>query len=230
MRQLYGIEEVVSRPDLGDRAIFLTLPPIGETQRRFESELWREFEIARPRMLGALLDAALHGLRTLDRVHLDRLPRMADFALWAAACEPALWPAGSFARAYAANRRAAIESIIEADPIVACVRAIMVDRPMWTGSASDLLRLCAESARGDIARGTAWVTNPRALAGRLRRPQSFLRILGIEITFSREGRGGTRIIRVSANTENSVSTVSILGAAHGNGSRGDQVILAEVGE
>jgi len=46
VRQLYGIEEVVSRPDLGDRAIFLTLPPIGETQRRFESELWREFEIA----------------------------------------------------------------------------------------------------------------------------------------------------------------------------------------
>ena len=77
---LNGIEEVISRPDLGDRAIFLTLPPIGEAQRRFESELWREFEIARPRMLGALLDAAVHGLRTLHRVHLDRLPRMADFA------------------------------------------------------------------------------------------------------------------------------------------------------
>jgi hypothetical protein len=33
-------------------------------------------------MLGALLDAAVHGLRTLGRVHLDRLPRMADFAIW----------------------------------------------------------------------------------------------------------------------------------------------------
>jgi hypothetical protein len=72
---LNGIEEVVSRPDLGDRAIFLTLAPIGEAQRRPESELWREFEIARPRMLGALLDAAVHGLRVLGRVHLDRLPR-----------------------------------------------------------------------------------------------------------------------------------------------------------
>jgi hypothetical protein len=39
---------------------------------------------------------------------------MADFALWATACETALWPAGTFARACAANRRAAIESIIEA--------------------------------------------------------------------------------------------------------------------
>ena len=65
----------------------------------------------------------------------------------------------------------------------------MSDRTSWSGSASDLLRLCAESARDDIARGGAWVAkNPRALAGRLRRAQTFLRTLGIEITFSREGR------------------------------------------
>ena len=70
-------------------------------------------------MLGALLDAVVHGLRAMNRVRPDRLPRMADFALWAAACETALWPAGTFARAYAANRRAAIEGIIDADPVPA---------------------------------------------------------------------------------------------------------------
>src|SRR5262249_40489744 len=88
---LNGIEDVVSRPDLGDRAIFLTLPPIGEAQRRPETELWREFEIARPGILGALLDAAVHGLRAIGRIQLDRLPRMADFALWATACETTLY-------------------------------------------------------------------------------------------------------------------------------------------
>src|SRR5215510_8761851 len=163
---LNGIEEVISRPDLGDRAIFLTLAPIGEALRRPENELWREFEIARPRILGALLDAAAHGLRTLGRVHLDRLPRMADFALWAVACEPALWPAGTFARAYAANRTAAIEGLIEADPVATCVRELMAERSTWTGSASDLVRLCADHARADISSGTAWAKNPRALAGR----------------------------------------------------------------
>ena len=125
---LNGIEDVIGRPDLADRPIFLSLAPIGEAKRRPESELWREFEIARPRIMGALLDAAVHGRHALGRVNLDRLPRMADFALWATACETALWPAGTFARAYAANRRAAIESIIEADPIATRVRAIMVDR------------------------------------------------------------------------------------------------------
>jgi len=225
---LNGIEEVISRPDLGDRAIFLTLTPIGEAQRRPETELWREFEIARPRILGALLDAVVHGLRAMGGAQLDRLPRMADFAVWVTACETALWPAGTFARAYAANRRAAIDSIIEADPIATCVRAIMVDRTIWSGSASDLLHLCVESARDDVSRGLAWAKNPRALAGRLRRAQTFLRALGIEITFSREGRMGTRMIRVSTNVENCVSTVSIVGGARTNGSARDQPGVAGV--
>jgi hypothetical protein len=121
---LNGIEDVISRPDLADRAIFLTLSPIAERQRRSEAELWREFEMARPRVLGALLDAAAHGLRALSGLgyRLEQLPRMAYFTVWAGACETALWPAGTFARAYEANRRAAIESMIDADPVASCVR------------------------------------------------------------------------------------------------------------
>jgi hypothetical protein len=216
-----GIEEVISRPDLGDRAIFLTLAPIGEAQRRPESELWREFEIARPRMLGALLDAVVHGLRAMGGVHLDRLPRMADFAVWATACEQALWPAGTFARAYAANRRTAIDGMIDADPVAACVRGLMAKRSTWTGSAADLLR-AADFADDEVwKRSAGWPKTPRALAGRLRRAQTFLRTLGIEVTFSREGRAGTRMISVSTSAEHTVSTVS---SARHNGSRLDQNI------
>ncbi len=65
---------------------------------------------------------------------------MADLALWATACETAVWPAGTFARAYRANRTAAIENAIEADPVAACVRALMAERGSWTGSAADLLQ------------------------------------------------------------------------------------------
>src|SRR5262249_8785994 len=56
------------------------LAPIGEVQRRSENELWRGFEIARPRILGALLDAVVHGLRTLRRVHLEAAADDADGA------------------------------------------------------------------------------------------------------------------------------------------------------
>jgi len=68
-----------------------------------ERQLWREFEIARPRILGSLLDAAVHGLRNVAGIHLDEPPRMADFAVWATACETAFWPAGTFSQAYQAN-------------------------------------------------------------------------------------------------------------------------------
>jgi hypothetical protein len=158
---LNGIEDVVTRPDLADRGLFVTLPSISEAQRRPEKNLWREFELVRPRLLGALLEAASHGLRTLPGVRLDRLPRMADFAIWAAACESALWQAGTFERAYERNRRAAIEDAIEADAVAACVRALMAERGSWTGSAADLLR-----DGGDRS------STPRALAGRLRRAPS----------------------------------------------------------
>jgi len=216
-----GIEDVITRPDLADRGIFLTLTPIGEQQRRSEAELWREFDLARPRILGALLDAVVHGLQTFPGIRLTSLPRMADFALWATACETALCPAGTFASAYAANRSAGLESIIDADPVAACVREIMAERSSWIGSAADLLRAGADHSSAGISRDRMdWPKNPRALAGRLRRAQTFLRALGIDIAFSREGRGGSRITRIT------VSTVSIVSAARSNESRGDQSILA----
>jgi hypothetical protein len=40
--------------------------------------------------------------------------------------------------------------------------------------------------------------NPCALAGRLRRAQTFLRMLDLELAFGREGRSGARMIRLSA--------------------------------
>jgi hypothetical protein len=43
-----------------------------------------------------------------------------------------------------------------------------------------------------------WAKNPRALAGRLRRAQTFLRMLDIDIAFGREGRSGARMIRMTA--------------------------------
>jgi hypothetical protein len=147
----------------------------------------------------------------LPQVRLKRLPRMADFALWATARESAFGPAGTFQVTYSNNRRDAIETIIDADPVAAHVRELMADRTQWTGSASDLLQAGTN--------GTGWPKSARALAGRLRRAQTFLRTLGIEIVFGREGRLGTRIIKITAvaetRSDNNVSTVSSI-SDHGD--------------
>ena len=194
---LNGIEDIVTRPDLADRAVFLTLEPIPEERRRPEAELWAAFEAERPRILGVLLDAVVEGLKRLPETQLEKLPRMADFALWATACETALWPAGTFWSAYCGNRDEAVEGVIDADPIAAAVRAVMATRTEWTGTASDLLGALAEVAGERVAKSKTWPDSPRALAGRLRRAATFLRKIGIEIGFEREGRARTRTIHIT---------------------------------
>jgi hypothetical protein len=194
---LNGIEDIVTRPDLADRAIFLMLEPIPEERRRSEAELWAAFEAERPRILGVLLDAVVQGLKRLPETRLEKLPRMADFALWATACESALWPPGTFWAAYCGNRDEAVEGVIDADPIAASVRAVMATRTEWTGTASDLLGALAEVAGERVAKSKTWPDSPRALAGRLRRAATFLRKIGIEISFGREGRARTRTILIS---------------------------------
>lgn len=193
-----GIEDIVTRPDLADRAIFLTLEPIPEEKRRPESELWKAFEAERPQILGALLDAIVEGLRRLHEIHLPKLPRMADFALWASACETAIWPAGTFWSAYAGNRNETIENVIESDPVAAAVCAVMTERAEWTGTATDLLGALAEAAGERVAKSKTWPVNARALSGRLRRAATFLRKVGIEIEHTKEGRARTRVIHISA--------------------------------
>ena len=194
---LNGIEEIVARPDLADRAVFLTLQPIPEIRRRPEQELWAAFDAERPRVLGVLLDAVVEGLKRLPATRLEKLPRMADFALWATACETALWPAGTFWSAFCGNRDEAVEGVIDADPIAAAVRAIMATRTVWTGTASDLLGALAEVVGERVAKSKTWPDGPRALAGRLRRAATFLRKIGIEIGFGREGRARTRTISIT---------------------------------
>ena len=200
---LNGIEEIITRPDLADRAVFLILEAIPPGGRRLERDLWVAFDAERPRILGALLDAAAHGLRMLSETRLSELPRMADFALWIAACEGALWPTGTFEAAYRNNRESAIGSVIEADPVACGVRALMDGRTVWTGTATHLLahlkQRVADQGPGfdDGLASPPLPDNPRALSGRLRRAASFLRQAGIAIDFERVGQHRTRTITIT---------------------------------
>src|SRR5262249_35145621 len=191
---LNGIEDVIERPDLADRTIFLTLEPIGEEQRRPESELWAAFEAERPRILGALLDTMVVGLANRARVKLATLPRMADFAIWATACEPALWRAGTFGAAFDANRKELIEGVLDADAIATAIRGLMAAREAWVGTSSQLLHALEEVAGERVAKSKNWPSSAEALGRGLRRPATFLRKVGIEISFERDKR--TRRIRI----------------------------------
>ena len=83
----------------------------------------------------------------------------------------------------------------------------MSERSSWTGCAADLLQVSLEGTGQIPMTKIGWPKNPRALAGRLRRAQTFLRAIGIEVAFSRQGRAGNRVIKISSCFDETVGTV-----------------------
>jgi hypothetical protein len=60
-----------------------------------------------------------------------------------------------------------------------------------------------------ISRSKTWPDSPRALSGRLRRAATFLRKIGIEIAFKKEGWARTRLIHISSAPENAGAQPSV---------------------
>jgi hypothetical protein len=195
---LNGIADFVTHGDLADRAITILLPRIDEAARRTERELWAEFHAARPRLLGALLDAVSCALRRLPETRLPWLPRMADAVLWATAAEPALdLPDGSFLAAYAGARESAAEAVLEAS-LVAPYLAALAAAGGWCGTASALLARLEELA-GDAARRPGWPKRPNSLSSELRRLAPELRRAGVVVDFTRAGgRSRARLVIVES--------------------------------
>ncbi|MFN8543254.1 MAG: hypothetical protein U0807_03500 [Candidatus Binatia bacterium] len=196
-----SIDEVIARDDLADRALIVTLPRIADAARRTEEALWARYDAARPALLGALLTAASAALAALPDVRLESMPRMADFARWSAAAETALgWTSGAFVDAYAGNRKAAAETVLEASAIGAPLRALLVQRPDWSGTSTELLRdlvaLTDETTRGR----RDWPATPRGLSGQMRRLAPDLRLVGVVVDWFRApGDSRPRLLRIVAS-------------------------------
>ena len=195
-----GLSNVVARPDLVDRCVFIDCVPISDVQRRTHADVMTAFAKARPQILGILLDALAHGIRNQAQTEdAAGLPRMADFARTVAVCETIFWPAGTFRAAYDLNRAEVVEALIEADPVASAVRSLMVIRDLWEGQASDLdSRLRAIT--GHLAGGKNWPADPRILANTLRQLAPSLMKVGIDVKFHKSrDRDRKRLITITAS-------------------------------
>ena len=195
---LNGINDIITRPDLADRSLFVTLEVISDQKRREDSELLAAFEAKRARILGVLLDALAIGLKQLPATCLPEKPRMADFAVWATACETAFWPAGTFMAAYIDNLREVVDTVIDADAVGSAVRQMATKLSKeWAGTATELLRVLGALQPESATRAKNWPGSPDALSNQLRRSMTFLRKAGVNVSFSREGVERTRTIHIA---------------------------------
>jgi energy-coupling factor transporter ATP-binding protein EcfA2 len=206
---LNGIPDLMTRGDLADRALAVTLEQIKEEDRKPETEIWRKVEAVKPEILGGLLDAVAVALRNLPNLNLGHLPRMADFARFIVAAEPAMpWKAGEFLETYKEAREDGARILLEGDTIHALVVGIAIagnPKPkdalttweatpnQWTGTAGDLLVRLNAARAGDKPKG--WPNSARALSGHLRRIAPAMRQTGLEVEYARGGgKGNARII------------------------------------
>ena len=113
---LNSIGDVAKQNDLRDRCLFISAAPLKE--RRDDSELREEFELARPRLLGLLCDAvsAVLASEESDQTPFSELPRMAGFARRGMACAEVFgWSGAQFLAAYRTNIEQAALDYLEDD-------------------------------------------------------------------------------------------------------------------
>ncbi|MBK8170734.1 MAG: bifunctional DNA primase/polymerase [Sandaracinaceae bacterium] len=197
-----GIDELLGRTDLGDRAILLRLSPIEASKRRGEDELLREFRAVQPRILGALYGLLSRVLAVLPDVTAEKhpLPRMVDYARVGIAVERALaWPTGSFLSAYWANATNIREDTVATDPVAHAV-TMLVDEfnGRWQGTPTSLLTHVERITSDGVRRSSSWPRNAQSLSSHLTRVAPALRAQGVLVE---KAKSGARTITLSRATE-----------------------------
>jgi hypothetical protein len=207
---LTGIGDVVVRGDLLDRTIVLRLPCL--TERRIaEASFWRRFEDARPRILGALLDAVSMALSRIDTLKVSKLPRLVDFALWTAAGETAFgWEPGTVLAAYFANQEEGNCIVLEGSAIASLILELAAESSVWTGTATELLTTLHSRAHAIGQSSRMLPQTPVSLRKALNRLIPNLRKAGVDVDFARVGKQSTRTIFIRSR-ETRVGSVGAVG-------------------
>ena len=179
---LNGISDPVTRSDLLDRSVILTLPAI--SRRRAVSDVMEEFQETRPSILGGLLSGVSESLRMGLPRNYEPNQRMAEFELFAVRSEVSLgFAPGSFARASRENRREANRVALESAPVAETLLKIARQMGMWEGTATELLTRLNEAAPEAAQKQRGWPKAPNRLSRQLKQVAPNLRSEGVEINW-----------------------------------------------
>ena len=164
-----GIDTPSIRPDFLDRSVIINC----RRMKQFKTlkELDCNFEEARPRLFGALLDLLAKTLKEFDSASTSGEFRMADFARFGRAMASALGKEPkSFDDAYRLNVRHQDLEILEATPMVKAVTKFAARhnaKKPWKGTADELLKLLHDvaytnsdhDAKADLPKSPRWLSS-----------------------------------------------------------------------
>jgi hypothetical protein len=196
---LTGINPIALRGDIADRTKKIFLQPIEQSLRKDELSFWREFEAARPKLVGAIMDALVIGLRNLPKIRPANLPRMADYAIWGMACETAYTEPGNLMKALEIARTESVEDVLEASVAAQVLREHLQTKVFvteWRTTAGTMYaELKATATDMEVTKSDRWPSDGQRLLRELMNVAPALREVGIEIRRGkRQGRTRTVVV------------------------------------
>jgi hypothetical protein len=205
---LNGIGDLTTRGDLLDRSIVINLPTLKD--KADEGKFWTEFEEAKPRILGALLDAVCQVLKNFDSVDLTGCDiRMMDFAKVGVAVEEFLGLSeGTFVGICNENYKNSNKIAFENNPVANVIIELVNEMGKLEGTATTLYSLVYEKADDPTRRNRAFPNGAQGFSNCLERLTPNLQVEGIIIDRFRVPGTGARMISIKGNGLSQVSQVS----------------------
>jgi hypothetical protein len=181
-----SIIDLLNRADVAERSLPAQCLPFVDEDERIDEELfWAEFDAAKPRLFGALLDLLSIALARLPEVTAakPRLGRMADACKWTMAAEPglpielggipAIWD-----ETYRETVTAALESSPIATPLISILNGRLETECFFECTMSELLKDVNGVAPEEAKKSRLWPQSPQSLSNRLKRLSPALRAAG----------------------------------------------------
>jgi len=197
-----GVNVEATKSDLMSRIMLFKTETVPASDVRSGSDIASEFEVIKPKLLGALFDTLVSAIKIKDQLPQRSSFRMNDFALWGAACAEALgYGATAFEQALErATKNRAFDAIYSSS----AGRALLnyLDRNNdFEGTMTDLLKGLKDSRTdNDNEWNETVATNPASLGKKLRELENSLSTVGVTIDFLQRN-GSERLIRIlSAST------------------------------
>lgn len=187
-----GISLVARKPDLLDRSVLFELDRISPEKRITEDMFWKEFEAKRPLILGGIFNVLSEAMRIKDSIQLEKIPRMADFAVWGEAIAIALgFEPGEFTKAYTKNIEEQHDEILGENPIATTVIELLKIEEKYVGTATSLMpKLEAIANTLDInIRSSHWPKAGNALSRKIFEIKVNLAEKGVNVFKSRDSEG-----------------------------------------
>lgn len=208
---LNGINLGATKADLLDRGLIIQLERILKEKRRKLEDIWSEFEILKPKLLGYIFNVLLKVLQVKQKggiVMSDGLNRMADFEEYAEIISRCMgYKEGEFLRTYQDNIGVQIDEAIAASPLSMAIVELMKDfvdndgkiitvKEEWNDTPTKLsleLNEIAETTLKINIQRKSWPKSVSYLSRRLNEVKTNLREKSIEIEKYKDEKGNRKI-------------------------------------